>query len=66
MSGPTIIFPSRGVMDKRFRYVNAASTDIRQTFRRVKKQQAMAARRAAQQRERAQDNVLPLFAEAGR
>ena len=64
MSGPSIVFPSRGIYDKKFRYRNSVETDVTKTFQRAKRQQAQAERRAArgQQSLELDTNVLPLFA----
>ncbi|MCW8199273.1 hypothetical protein D8B23_12775 [Verminephrobacter aporrectodeae subsp. tuberculatae] len=45
----TKTLPSLGITDKAFRYRNAASTDIRKTFARVKRQQATLLSARAQQ-----------------
>jgi hypothetical protein len=33
--GPKLTMPSRSVYDRRFRYVNAAHTDVRRTWRKA-------------------------------
>lgn len=34
-NGPKLTMPSRSVYDRRFRYVNAAHTDVRRTWRKA-------------------------------
>lgn len=65
MSGPSIVLPTRGLYDKKFRYRNAANTDVAETFKRVRRQQALAlAKRGAdaQQSLDLDSNVVPLVA----
>ncbi len=61
-TGPSIVFPSRGLGDKGFKYQNRDNSDIRKTFARVKREQAAEAKRAAEGRQQGLDlgTVIPL------
>ncbi|MBX9612458.1 MAG: hypothetical protein K2X51_12625 [Burkholderiales bacterium] len=45
---PKVTLPSVGISDKAFRYRRAADTDISKTFARVRREQRVAAQKAAQ------------------
>lgn len=54
-TGPSIVFPTRSLSDKGFKYRNRDHSDIRKTFERVKREQAAEAKRAADSRQQGLD-----------
>ena len=54
--------PPKSILDRTFRYTNAADTDIRRLFNRVRYEQQLAQRRTAEQASAAAEpnNVQPL------
>lgn len=55
--------PMKSILDRSFKYVPAASTDIAATFRRIRREQAVA--KAAQEAEIAASNVKPIQRKKG-
>lgn len=48
----------KSILDRSFRYTNAAETDLRKTFARIRRERAKAAEQAAAA---AKDTVLPML-----